>query len=148
MGINMSKDKQIIREAVKRVTHDLEVIHQKYIECGFTSLNNDEIKHIRTYYKVVDVDWLDASKVNYQIFDDEYFKKSPQKNYVINNMVDFYLNDKDKGIYKKTDYLCNEKEKICICNIHADDFRKIYDGINYKQNKKYISWCKKYKDKF
>ena len=148
MGINMSKDKQIIREAVKRFTHDLEVIHQKYIECGFTSLNNDEIKHIRTYYKVVDVDWLDASKVNYQIFDDEYFKKSPQKNYVINNMVDFYLNDKDKGIYKKTDYLCNEKEKICICNIHADDFRKIYDGINYKQNKKYISWCKKYKDKF
>jgi hypothetical protein len=148
MGINMSKDKQIIREAVKRCTHDLEVIHQKYIECRFTSLNNDEIKHIRTYYKVVDVDWLDASKVNYQIFDDEYFKKSPQKNYVINNMVDFYLNDKDKGIYKKTDYLCNEKEKICICNIHADDFRKIYDGINYKQNKKYISWCKKYKDKF
>ena len=39
-------------------------------------------------------------------------------------------------------------KKICICNIHADDFRKIYDGINYKQNTKYISWCKKYKDNF
>ena len=26
-------------------------------------------------------------------------------------MVEFYLNDKDKEIYKKTDYLCNEKEK-------------------------------------
>ena len=31
MGINMSKDKQIIRDAVKRFTHDLEVIHQKYM---------------------------------------------------------------------------------------------------------------------
>ncbi len=31
MGINMSKDKQIIRQAVKRFTHDLEVIHQKYM---------------------------------------------------------------------------------------------------------------------
>ena len=121
---------------------------EKYIEYKFTLLDNDEIKNIRTYYKVVDVDWLDASKVNYKIFGDDYFKKSPQQKYVINNMVDFYLNDKDKEIYKKTDYLCNEKEKICICNIHADDFRKIYDGINYKQNTKYISWCKKYKDNF
>lgn len=121
---------------------------EKYIDCRFSSLNNDEIKHIRTYYKVIDVDWLDASIVNYKIFDDDYFTKSPQKKYVINNMVDFYLNDKDKGIYKKTDYLCNEKEKMCICNIHADDFRKIYDGINYEQNTTYISWCKKYNDKF
>ena len=31
MGINMSKDKQIIRDAVKRFAHDLEVIHQKYM---------------------------------------------------------------------------------------------------------------------
>jgi hypothetical protein len=121
---------------------------EKYIECQFTLLDNNEITHIRTNYKVVDVDWLDAIKVKYKIFGDDYFKKSPLKTYVINNMVDFYLNDKDKEIYKKTDYLCNEKEKICICNIHADDFRKIYDGINYKQNIKYISWCKKYKDNF
>jgi hypothetical protein len=119
---------------------------EKYIECQFTLLNDNEITHIRTNYKVVDVDWLDASKVKHKIFGDDYF--TPLKTYVINNMVDFYLNDKDKEIYKKTDYLCNEKEKICICNIHADDFRKIYDGINYKQNTKYISWCKKYKDNF
>jgi hypothetical protein len=31
MGINMSKDKQIIRDAVKRFKHDLEVLHQKYM---------------------------------------------------------------------------------------------------------------------
>ena len=31
MGIKMSKDKQVIRDAVKRFTHELEVIHQKYM---------------------------------------------------------------------------------------------------------------------
>lgn len=116
---------------------------EKYIECHFTSIDKNKIKYIRTHYKVVDVDWLDAVKVDYEIFCDDYFEKSPQKKDAITNMVDFYLNDKDKEIYKKTDYLCNEKEKICVCNIHADDFRKIYDGINYEPNKTYISWCKK-----
>uniref|UniRef100_A0A6C0HYE0 Uncharacterized protein n=1 Tax=viral metagenome TaxID=1070528 RepID=A0A6C0HYE0_9ZZZZ len=32
-----------------------------------------------------------------------------------------------------TDYLCNERERICICNTHAEDFRKIYEGINYRK---------------
>jgi hypothetical protein len=31
MGIKMSKDKQMIRDAVERFTHELEVIHQKYM---------------------------------------------------------------------------------------------------------------------
>ena len=31
MGIQMSKDKKVIRDAVKRFTHELEVIHQKYM---------------------------------------------------------------------------------------------------------------------
>ena len=55
-------------------------------------------------------------------------------------MLEYYFNHKDKPIYKKTDYLCNKKEKVCICNTHAADFRKIYDGINYKPKDKYISW--------
>jgi len=75
------------------------------------------------------------------MFDDTFFL-IPQKKDIVNNMLDYYLNHKDRPIYKKTEYLCNEKEKICICNIHADDFRKIYDGINYESNKKYISWFK------
>ena len=62
-------------------------------------------------------------------------------------MLALYVNDKldkhDKYIYSMTVYLCNEKERICICNTHAEDFRKIYEGINYIKNKKYISWCKK-----
>jgi len=54
----------------------------------------------------------------------------------------FIFIKKDKAIYKKTDYLCNKKEKICICNIHADDLRKIYEGNNYDKPSKYISWYK------
>ena len=120
----------------------------RYHGCHYTSLNNNEIKNIRTNYKVVDVDWLDTSLVNSKILGDKYFIKSPQKIDFIHDMVEFYLNDKDKHINKKTDYLCNEKEKICVCNTNADDFRKIYDGKNYKENVKYISWCKKLNDKF
>ena len=97
----------------------------------FTILNDNTLQHIKSYYKVIDVECLDTILVNSKMVNDEY-----------------YLNDKDNSIYKKTDYLCNEKEKICICNIHAEDFRKIYDGINYKKDKKYISWCKKYNDHF
>ena len=116
---------------------------EKYHNSQYTTLNDNEIKHIRTNYKVVDVDWLDTILTNNKMFDDDYFIKSPQKKYLINDIVEFSLNNKDKQIYKKTDYICNEKDKICICNIHADDFRKIYDGINYKQNTTYISWCEK-----
>jgi hypothetical protein len=61
-------------------------------------------------------------------------------------MLEYYLNDKDEHnihIYKMTDYLCNDKERVCICNTHADDFRKIYQGVNYNKNKKYISWLEK-----
>jgi hypothetical protein len=124
---------------------------EKYQNSHYTSLDDNEIKNIRSNYKVIYVDWLDTILINDKIFDDDYFIKSPQKKCVINNMMEFYLNHKDendKEIYKKTDYLCNEKEKVCICNTHADDFRKIYDGVNYKRNTTYISWCKKYNDKF
>jgi hypothetical protein len=31
MGIQISKDKQVIRDAVERFTHELELIHQKYM---------------------------------------------------------------------------------------------------------------------
>lgn len=88
------------------------------------------------------MDWLDIGLVKSKIFND--FEKSPKKKEVVNDMVSYYTNDTDnKYIYSMTDYLCNEKEKICICNTHAEDFRKIYQGINYRKDDKYISWCKK-----
>ena len=58
-------------------------------------------------------------------------------------MLEYYFNNKDTEIYQKTDYLCNKKEKVCICNTYASDFRQICDGDNYKPNEKYISWFKK-----
>ena len=53
MGINMSKDKQMIRDAVKRFTHDLEVIHQKYM------LKERELYHRR-------IDYAQGLKVFYE----------------------------------------------------------------------------------
>jgi len=116
--------------------------YEKYFTSYYTSIHDDEIQNIRNNYKVIDVDWLDNTQVNSKIMNDEYFEKSPKKKELINNMLNYYRNDKFKNVYKMTEYLCNEKEKICICNTHAADFRKIYEGINYNQNQKYISWCK------
>ena len=114
----------------------------------FTSLSDTKIERIRSTYKVIDVPYLDHIKIRYNMFTDKYFENNPEKQEIINNMLDFYLSHKDKPIYKKTDYLCNEKEKICICNTHAEDFRKIYEEQNYKPGNKYISLIRRKKDDF
>jgi len=121
--------------------------YEKYYNSCYTSLDENTIQYIRKKYIVIDVDWLDKTLVNSKMFNNEYFEKSSKKE-IVNKMLDYYFNDKDKNIYKKTDYLCNERENICICNTHADDFRKIYNGINYQPNLKYISWCKKDNEHF
>ena len=123
------------------------IIVEKYNDI-YTSLDTKQMINIRQEYKIIDVDWLDSTLVNYKMFEDNYFMNFPEKEKIVNNMLDYYLNHKDKAIYKKTDYLCNEREKICICNIHAEDFRKIYERNNYKEDHKYISWCKKEKAHF
>jgi hypothetical protein len=109
----------------------------------FTGLSDDTEEKIRENYKVIDVGWLDSIEVKSEMFGDEFFQKNLKEKEMVNEMVDFYLTHKDKAIYKKTDYLCIEREKICICNTHAEDLRKIYDGCNYKPGDKYISWIKK-----
>ena len=63
-------------------------------------------------------------------------------------MLDYYLSHPDKPIYKKTDYLCNKKEKICICNTNTHDFINIYDRINYKPDDNFVSWIKKTTEPF
>jgi hypothetical protein len=120
--------------------------NKHYNISDYTTLDDSQIQHIRKNYKVIDINWLDAVEVHSKMFNDDYFKKLPEKEQVINNMLEYYLNNKYKQIYRSTDYLCDTKEEICICNTHADDFRKIYQGINYKQNIKYVSWCKKEDD--
>lgn len=34
--------------------------NNKYYNSDYNTINDDEIKHIRSNYKVVDVDWLDT----------------------------------------------------------------------------------------
>jgi hypothetical protein len=107
----------------------------------FTVVDDGNIVDLRKDYKIIDVDYLDLDLVHAKMYDRNVFVL-PRKKDIVNNMLEYYLNHKDSEIYKKTEYLCNEKEKICICNTHADDFRKIYDGVYYKPDKKYISWFK------
>jgi len=107
----------------------------------FTNIDEEKILYIRNNYKIIDVDYLDPVLVRSKMFGDNYFDLSIKKD-IINKMLDYYLDHKYTEIYKKTNYLCNQKEKICICNKHANDLRKIYDGINYEPNDKYVSWCK------
>ena len=127
------------------------IAHKKYLnskfENSFDKLDKNQIENIRENYKVVDVEWLDEALVNSKMFGDKYFD-DPQKKQVIQNLLDFHLSSREKPIYKKTDYLCDNLEQICICNTHADDFRKIYDGINYKPNTTYVSWIKKKNEHF
>ena len=108
----------------------------------FTDIDDKGITDLRNNYKIIDVDYLDPVLVRSKMFGDDYFKLFSLKKDSVNNMLDYYLNHKDSEIYKKTNYLCDKKEKICICNEHANDLRKIYDGINYKPSEKYISWFK------
>jgi hypothetical protein len=107
----------------------------------YTGIDEEIIVDLRNNYKILYVDYLDIDLVHAKMYDGNAFVL-PRKKDIVNNMLKYYLNHKDCEIYKITDYLCNEKEKICICNTHAADFRKIYDGVNYKPDKKYISWFK------
>ena len=107
----------------------------------FTCVDEEIIVDLKNNYKILDVDYLDPDLVHAKMYDRTVFVL-PRKKEIVNNMLEYYLNHKDSEIYKKTEYLCNEKEKICICNTHADDLRKIYDEIYYIPNKKYISWFK------
>jgi len=105
----------------------------------FTSLDDEKIADLKNNYTIIEVDYLDPILVFSKMLN-ETFSREKEKKAVVDKMLKYYLNHADKEIYKKTDYLCNETEKICICNTHAEDFRRIYDGINYKPNDKYISW--------
>lgn len=125
---------------------------EKYTD-SYTALKNHQISKIREQYDVIDVDWLSFANVQYQMGGDKYFDKSNSDNSktkeeIINSMLVYYLNSQDRAIYKNTDYLCNEREKFCICNTHADDFRKIYNGTNYKEGDKFISWFREKKHRF
>jgi hypothetical protein len=105
----------------------------------FTTIDDENIVDLRKNYKIIDVEYLDPDLVRFKMYDRNAFLL-PIKRDIVNNMLKYYLNHKQSETYKKTEYLCNEKEKVCICNTNAADFRKMYDGHYYKPEKKYISW--------
>ena len=114
-----------------------------------TSINDDEIKYIKENYTIVNVVWIDRDLVHENIVKNEYFITNPEKVEIVNDMLNYYLTCNDKYIYqKKTDLLCNEKQNICMCNIYAEDYRKILDRINYKKDAKYISWIRVHNEHF
>lgn len=103
---------------------------------------------IRKRYKIIDIDCFDKIQVKSANFADEYFNSQPEKIKVVDDMMEYFENHKDKQIYtKKTNYLCNRKEELCICNVHANNFIKIYYGINYREEQ-YVVWVKKINEPF
>lgn len=107
----------------------------------FTCVDEEIMVNLRKNYIILDVEYLGLDLVKTKMYDRNAFILPREKD-IVNNMLKYYLNHKYSKSFKKIEYLCNEKEKVCICNIHADDLRKIYDGVNYIPNKKYISWFK------
>lgn len=120
-----------------------ETKNKKMYKDVFTSINDDKIKYIKENYTIINVDWIDRDLVHENIAKNNFFIENPEKVEILNDMLNYYLTHNDKYIYqKKTDFLCNEKQKICMCNTYAEDYRKILDGINYKKDNKYISWIR------
>jgi hypothetical protein len=111
----------------------------------FSTLSNDEVKNIRSDYEIIDVDYLNPVSTMYNA---KWTNKLDEKKLnIVKELLDYHLENKDSKIYEKTNYLCNKKERMCICNTHANDLRKIFDGINYKEET-YVSWIKKSNEPF
>jgi hypothetical protein len=119
-------------------------LSNKYTSSYWT-LDNEEIKKIRKNYDIIDVDYLDPILTMYNA---RWINKLDEKRLnITKELLDYHLEEKNAKIYEKTNYLCNRKERICICNTHANDLRKIFDGINYKEET-YVNWIKKTNDPF
>ena len=128
----------------KSVQQDKKILYSDY----YSTLNSDELSHIKNTYKIIEINWFGKTQVRSAIFNDNYFNSNPHKIIVLEDMVEHFFSHVDKTIYvKKTNYLCNRKERLCICNVHANDFRKIYDGINYN-DEIYCAWVKKPNEPF
>ena len=102
----------------------------------------DEINYdiIKSNNQIISVNWnnfnLDSILFHNPTLDSNEVKS-------INKMLQLYSTHKDKDIYKiQTDLICDEQNRICICNEDAYKFRQIYQGKNYDKTTKYINWIK------
>jgi len=109
----------------------------------YSTLSHTEVNELRCNYDIFYIDWLDRSQIitamqtNHSIL-----SNTAQKQRVLQNMMDYYVNRTDTRVYDMTDYICDETSRMCICNTHADDFKKIYDKSQneFRTSKTYVSW--------
>jgi len=119
--------------------------NKKIYTDNFRSIKDDEIEYIKENYTIINVNMIAKDLVH----ENKTFIENPEKTEIVNDMLDYYLTRNNKYIYQnKTDLLCNEEHRICMCNIHAEAYRKILCGINYRKDEKYISWFRELNDHF
>lgn len=140
--------KENILNSVNKISENT---HDYY--CSTNNNNSsDYVKDLRDKYKVIDVDYfVPESSIKKKemeiIVTDSKMLYKPEPTMVF-DMMDFCFKNDTERYYQKIDYVCNEKERVCICNTHADDFRKIYDGKNYKEGIVNVIWVKKRNERF
>ena len=111
---------------------------RKY-EHTFGSINNEDLEEIKKY-KIIETIVLDKFIINKIMLLDKYFDIYPTKSKVINNMLNYCLEHKEKEKFEKIDYICNKRIKVCIFNKKAHYFREMFENDT---EEKYISWVKK-----
>lgn len=128
----------------------------KYYNDKYIPISDEEIKELEQTYNIINVPFLHEHQIIYGI-DKNYYRnlvryeadeKEESIKYIKAQKITYSLLDvisKNGGreLYNKLDYICNEKEKVCICNENANLFRKIYDPPFYyslDKNKKFINW--------
>lgn len=114
--------------------------------------NSNEVKNIRNMHTVIDVDYFTTlkpeTKIVVEVLPEKQLDPEELKTRRAFDMVDFCFKNELERDYQKIDYVCNEKERLCVCNTHADDFRKIYNGQNYKEGRVLVAWVSKKGDRF
>jgi len=102
------------------------------------ALSDLEIASLKSSYKMIEVPSFDYYQINVKMFGDEYLETTMNQKVVMDRMLFYYMRHHDVDLFKRTDYICNEKEKICICNTGAEELRILNGGT--KNNQKFISW--------
>lgn len=104
------------------------------MEFNYHNVSRKDIELLEQNNKILNLNYISLENVNNAMLNDKYFSMFPNKKQVVDDMLKYIMTreNSDKTIYtKKTNYICDMDEKICICNTHANDFRKIYDGNHY-----------------
>lgn len=104
----------------------------------FTKITKNELNEIYNDNKNMVVDFFDKDIIISKIKQSENSEFSNNINY-FQNMLNFYDNNNDKKIYKKTDCLCSKELNLCIINKNAQKLRQIHDNNNYDEQDYYKS---------